>query len=128
MPTFNGSNIFGINVSQMGPTPTRRAQREQLPGVKGFRSYNLQGQGPDTVAFVMRGRLVEQTPARLVNFISNSQNLLNLIASFTDNAGINWRNCQLIAYQPIGPYKHVLINNVDYYTIEITATLERASA
>lgn len=127
MPTFNGDNIFGTQVSQTGPTATRRVQREQLPGVRGFRSYNLQGIGPDTFAFVLRGRLIASTPAGIINKITAAQNNLNRIATLVDNAGLIWRNCQLIAYLPQSPYKRCVIDGADWYTVEIVATLEQAS-
>lgn len=112
---------------QTGPTATRRAMREQLPGVRGFRSYNLQGTGPDTVIFVVRGRLIDTTPARLINRVSAGQNRLNEIATFVDNAGLAWRNCQLLAFTPTAPYKRCIIDGTDWYTVEIAATLEQAS-
>lgn len=127
MPTFDGVNIFGAQVSQIGPTAKTRAMREQLPGVKGFRVYNLSGEGPDIRVFVVRGRLVDDSAAALQGRVVSAQAMLNRIATFVDNTGTVWRNCMLAAYDPASPYKVCVIETFAKYTVEITATLEQAS-
>jgi hypothetical protein len=124
---FAGKDIFGSQVRQNGPIAARRAQRETLPGVKGFREYQTTGPGPDTRTWTVTGRIVATTLGALQNFISNSQALIGTFGTFEETGGTTWRNCQLKDYRPQGAYQAISLSGVNFWTVEIAATVETAS-
>lgn len=123
---FNGQNIFGSQQQQTGPTPKMREQRETLPGVRGYRVYQLIGTGPDTRTWVIRGRYVANTLGRLQSAIADAQDRIGTFGMFQETGGGRWRDCELIDFRPASGFQTCQINGATQYTCLIVATIEQA--
>jgi hypothetical protein len=123
---FRGQLIFGSQVQQTGPIPKMRFQREQLPGVRGYRVYQLIGAGPDTYTWTLRGRLVATTLDRLQASIVNSQDWIGTFGLFEETGGAEWDNCELVDYRPTSGFKRCIIDGITYFTCEVSGTVEYA--
>lgn len=123
---FRNQNIFGSQQRQQGPIPKMREQRETLPGVRGYRVYQLVGSGADTRTWVVKGRLVARTLGKIQAAIANAQDLLGTFGVFIETGGAVWRNCELTDFRQSGDYRSVNIDGVGYVTVEVSGTVEQA--
>lgn len=127
---FDGKDIFGTaELRVSGPTGRRRVQRSQLPGVVGFRNYRLIGNtGPDIKVWIASGRLlafsqqqIEQMVERGLRYLSGG------VYTFRTTGGNNYRNCELVDYRTVEPYRRVNVSGIWLSTTKVQATIEQAS-
>jgi hypothetical protein len=123
---FRGQAIFGSQVKQTGPIPKMRFQREQLPGVRGYRVYQLIGAGPDTRTWILRGRLVASSLDRLQSSVRDTQDWIGTFGIFEETGGTQWDNCELIDYRPVTDYRPCVVGGGTFFTCEVTGTVEYA--
>lgn len=127
MPTFNGENIFGFAVRQE-QFAKMRIMREELPGVQGYRLYNLSGVNPDTRCWTVRGRLLDLSATRLEQTLASGENYMDgLFYTFVTNGKRTFKNCQMIDFRQASAVRRVRVAGVLYSTCEIVASIEQAS-
>lgn len=120
-------DIFGGQTTQVGPVPQSRVMREQLPGVRGYRLYQLVGPGADTLTWTVQGRIVARTFRGLILFLTGvMDNDVGRIAKFVDNSGEAFDACELVDYRPVPPFQRCKIGGVDYMTCLVQGTIQRA--
>jgi hypothetical protein len=126
---FAGKAILGnIAPRQIGPFARTRFQREQLPGVVGYRNYLLNGAGPDT--------LVWQVQARYFNFtVRSCEEYIGLALSYMDGlpyifettSGLHVPNCTLIDWRQVTNFQQVTAGGVTGVSFELQAVIEQMS-
>jgi hypothetical protein len=122
---FDQVPIFGVTIRQTGPFSSYRLQRESLPGTAGFRGYRL-GQGP--VSWTIRGRLIASSLAQMTSLLFQYGSYNNgKTFQFSDNGGVEFQNCFLTDYRPVGPYMSVVIGGFARVTVEVQGTVEWSS-
>lgn len=121
---FLRRDFFGTEIRQSGPMPKMRNLRETLPGVKGYRVYDLAGFGPDTVTMTFTGRLKGVSPLDLQRAIETGLSYLGKIGLLETELGMTYRNAELIDYRPVSPYAKMIYRNQYWYTVLIQATFE----
>lgn len=130
MISFNGSQIFGTaELRQMGPTATKRLQRSILPGVIGYRNYNLiGGRAPDTRVWTVSGRIIALSLSQAETMIERGQSYLNgKLYNFRSTGGRIYRNCELVDFRPSENYRAAMIGSTKVITIKVQGTIEQAS-
>lgn len=99
---FNNEDIWGFaGLVEVGPIGSCRQMRETVPGVAGYRIYEL---GADSVIWHCEGRLVAFSREDLAGQIWKGTNyrLRGGLYTFTSRDGQTYDNCQLVSYEPIG--------------------------
>lgn len=124
--TFNGITLFGSPTRTEGPHASYRAQREELPGVAGYRNYRL-GAGPST--WTIRGRLTAPTLAFVKAAVFTAHGYRNgNLYTFVDTDGVSYANCELTDFRTVGDYEGCeLADGSNAVTVEIVATVQWAS-
>jgi len=88
--------------------------------------YRIVGVGVDTRTWTLRGRLVSTTLDALQRSIASTQDMLGMVSTFEETGGTRWRNCVLIDFRPAGEYRRCMVGGADFFTVEVTATVETA--
>jgi hypothetical protein len=128
MMRFANVNIFGTQTRQQGPIGKARNQREMLPGVRGYRIYDLIGGGADTLTFLVTGRIIAKSLRVLESFVSDNVQRMGQIDTFESTGGLFYENCELVDYRIISTpnYQRVVFNGSTYWIADVQATLEQA--
>lgn len=130
--TFGGQAIFGLYQNQIiGPTPTVRSQRHKLPGVPGYRVFNLTGNYNDTKIFVCTGRIVAFSLDDCMIAVESGLSFMHSkLYVFTTLANRQYRNCELTDFRQSSKYMRIRFPQDitrDYFTVEVRGTIEQAS-
>lgn len=119
MATFNGSNIFGINVVMTAAPHSRAEQKDAFHGVNGLERKDGGARGG---LIRVTGLLYGGTPLLLAAAEQTFRNLHNGVPyTLVDTLGLTWLNAKLIEFQPNG--RAMLAGNGNYYR-EYSATFE----
>jgi len=122
---FDSKNIFGDQARQSGPQSSYRAQDEQLPGVDGVRSYRL---GAEPRAWTVTGRLWASSMEKLGQLVDSYAGYVNgRVYDFRDSYGVDRPNCQLQAFDPIGPILYADVAGAVGYTVQVQARIRQLS-
>jgi hypothetical protein len=126
---FAGKDLFGqVGIRQLGPFARTRNQRETLPGVPGYRNYQLTGGVIDTQFWQIQGRYLGFSLRDCEKFILLAQSYMDGSPYlFETNSGLKFRNCELTDWRQISPFQQVKYNNIWYCTFELQATVEQMS-
>lgn len=124
--TFNGITLFGSPTTTEGPHGSYRAQREELPGVGGYRIYRLGG-GPTT--WTIRGRLTAGTLSFVKAAVNTARGYRNgQLYTFVDTDGSSYPNCELTDFRTVGNFEGITQSDGSAgVTVEVVATVSWAS-
>ena len=124
---FNGDQIFGTSAVKLtGYTPGFRGQREYLPGVGGYRIYQL---GRDAPSFNYVGRLSETSLAGLYAKIELYGTYVNgALYTLTQEGGATHTNCELQSYNLASEIQKVTyIDGVTLFTCLVSGVIRHTT-
>jgi hypothetical protein len=97
---FNGQPIFGTQTRNIGPQPKPTVQRERIPGVAGFRVYNL---GTESVIWEVSGLVVGGTIAALEDALFAAAGYMDGgLYAFATTGGSVFEGCLLQSFNMAG--------------------------
>lgn len=100
VPSFNGENIFGADVTMQTSEPSRERQINAFLGINGVECLDFGSRLRNTA---VSGRLIGYSPAEVGGYETRFRNYRNANAySLLTTEGILWNNVILDTFMPQG--------------------------
>ena len=121
---FDHQQIFGVATRMVGPANRHRAMRHNVPGVAGYRLYDL---SIEAKVWRCEGTLVAPTLGALIDDVEWGGSYVDAsLYDFNDSDGNLYLFCELNDYGPIGNYQRGAVNGVDSFFVRVGGTVIQA--
>ena len=118
---FNGLRLFGWPTRQGGPIPAYRTQKHVIPGIRGFRIFDL---GAESLTYTVRGRISTLSLAECEELVALGCSYVDAnVYQFRTTSLLLLNNCNMTDFRPVGGFQRMKYRTLDAWTVEVQGTV-----